>query len=34
MQLGRGGVLARGRACGSLAVVGAPLLALPTTRME
>ena len=34
LQLGRGGVLARGRACGSLAVVGAPLLALPTTRME
>jgi phage tail-like protein len=34
LRLGRGGVLARGHACGSLAIVGAPLLALPTTRME
>ena len=33
-RLGRGGVLARGRACGALAIVGGPLLALPTTRTE
>jgi phage tail-like protein len=34
MRLGRGGVLRRGRASASLAILGKPLIALPTTRME
>ena len=34
LRLGGRGVLARGRACASLAIVGGPLLVLPTTRME
>jgi phage tail-like protein len=34
LRLGRGGVLRRGRAVPTLAIVGKPLIALPTTRME
>jgi phage tail-like protein len=34
LRLGRGGVLRRGRARASLAIVGRPLLTLATTRME
>jgi phage tail-like protein len=34
IRLGRGGVLRRGRASSSLALVGGPLIVGPTTRME
>jgi phage tail-like protein len=34
VRLGRGRVLGRGRACASTAIVGKPLLALATTRLE